>query len=47
MEYLEGRMLNHWNEGKTLAVDKISEISIPIAEGLKAAREKGNEKPFT
>ena len=47
MEYLERRTLKHWNEGKPLAVDKIPEIGIPIAEGLEAAREKGNEKPLT
>ncbi len=46
MEYLEGRTLKHWNEGKPLAVDKVPEIGIPIAEGFEAAREKGNEKPF-
>jgi serine/threonine protein kinase/Flp pilus assembly protein TadD len=41
MELLEGRTLGHCIEGRPLAVDRILDIGLQVAEGLEAAHEKG------
>jgi serine/threonine protein kinase/Flp pilus assembly protein TadD len=41
MELLEGRTLRQCIEGRPLAVDRILDIALQVAEGLEAAHEKG------
>jgi eukaryotic-like serine/threonine-protein kinase len=41
MEYLEGRTLNRLVEGKPLAMDRLLDLAIQVADGLDAAHARG------